>query len=244
MIIYLTTNLINGMIYVGQDSYNNWNYYGSGVKILKAIKKYGKESFKKEVIGFCSCLENMNEQEIFWIAKLDSTNPKIGYNLATGGSGCCGIKFSKETIKKMSKSHKGKKIPKEIVEKTKNTKKKWSQEKRNQWCEKISKANKGKKRTKKMRKKLSLACMGRVVSEKTKEKIKKTLFKNIEKFKKKMSEVTKGKNNPRYIKLSRKNMNKIKKMYKNNITKAEISRIMEISYSLVYQKLKEMNLVK
>ena len=39
MYIYLTTNLINGKIYVGQYTGNNKNYIGSG-KILKlSIKK-------------------------------------------------------------------------------------------------------------------------------------------------------------------------------------------------------------
>lgn len=34
MIIYKTTNIINGKIYIGQDSNNNPKYIGSG-KILK-----------------------------------------------------------------------------------------------------------------------------------------------------------------------------------------------------------------
>ena len=44
MIIYKTTNLVNGKIYIGQDSNNNPNYYGSGTLLHKAIKKYGLES--------------------------------------------------------------------------------------------------------------------------------------------------------------------------------------------------------
>ena len=54
MIIYKTTNLINSKIYVGQDSKNNYNYLGSGIIIKKAIKKYGKENFKKEIIEYCN----------------------------------------------------------------------------------------------------------------------------------------------------------------------------------------------
>ena len=50
MIIYKTTNLVNGKIYIGKDKNNNPSYLGSG-KILKlAIKKYGKENFTKETI--------------------------------------------------------------------------------------------------------------------------------------------------------------------------------------------------
>jgi len=42
MIIYKTINLINGKIYIGQDFYNNSEYFGSGILINKAINKYGK----------------------------------------------------------------------------------------------------------------------------------------------------------------------------------------------------------
>jgi len=50
MIIYKTTNTINGKIYIGKDVKNDPNYIGSGLYIKNAIKKYGKEHFKKETI--------------------------------------------------------------------------------------------------------------------------------------------------------------------------------------------------
>ena len=47
MVIYKTTNLVNGKIYIGKDKYNNPKYLGSG-KILKlAINKYGKGNFRR-----------------------------------------------------------------------------------------------------------------------------------------------------------------------------------------------------
>ena len=45
-VIYKTTNLITGKIYVGQDSRDNPQYLGSGIILSYAIKKYGKENFK------------------------------------------------------------------------------------------------------------------------------------------------------------------------------------------------------
>ena len=81
MRIYKTINLINGKIYVGQDYNNRDNYLGSGKIILKAIKKYKKENFKKEILEECNSQEELDEKEKYWILKLDSTNPNIGYNI-------------------------------------------------------------------------------------------------------------------------------------------------------------------
>ena len=82
MIIYKTTNLINGNFYIGQDSKNNPLYLGSGLLLNKSIKKYGKENFQKEIIEYCTTKDQLNIQEIFWISKL---NPI--YNIAKGGTG-------------------------------------------------------------------------------------------------------------------------------------------------------------
>ena len=59
MVIYKTTNLINGKIYIGQDLENNPNYFGSGLIFKKAILKYGKNNFKKEILEYC-----FNKQEL------------------------------------------------------------------------------------------------------------------------------------------------------------------------------------
>jgi group I intron endonuclease len=87
MVIYKITNLINGKIYIGQDRYNNKNYFGSGLKIKRAMERYGKDNFTKEIIDYCNSIEDMNTKEIFWISELNSVNPSIGYNIASGGQG-------------------------------------------------------------------------------------------------------------------------------------------------------------
>ena len=69
MIIYKTINLVNGKFYIGQSKNNNSNYYGSGNLIKKAIKKYGKENFRKEILCICNSPQELNEQEKFWINK-------------------------------------------------------------------------------------------------------------------------------------------------------------------------------
>lgn len=87
MIIYKTTNLINGKIYIGKDSINRNDYLGSGVLIKRAIKVYGKNNFKKEILQECKDLNELNLAEIYWINFYNSTNLSIGYNISFGGDG-------------------------------------------------------------------------------------------------------------------------------------------------------------
>jgi hypothetical protein len=67
MIIYKTTNLISGKIYIGRDCDNDSNYYGSGKYYQRAEKKYGKENFRKTTIDSSDNFEELCLKEIFWI---------------------------------------------------------------------------------------------------------------------------------------------------------------------------------
>jgi group I intron endonuclease len=84
--IYKITNLINGKIYIGKSLREDASYMGSGLQILSAIKKHGKDNFCKEVIEYCSP-EILNQREIFWINQLNSRDNRIGYNISIGGTG-------------------------------------------------------------------------------------------------------------------------------------------------------------
>jgi len=109
-IIYKTTNLLNGKIYVGHHYTSaNDGYYGSGIHIKRSINKYGKENFKRETLEFCMSA-NINEKEIYWISILSATNKNIGYNISTGGTGLgmLGKNHKEETLKKLSNFRKGK----------------------------------------------------------------------------------------------------------------------------------------
>lgn len=82
--IYKVTNNINGKIYVGKQTNNKKNYYGSGKLIKYAIKKYGIENFTKEIIDEVVGDILGSEAEIYWIQKLNALD---GYNLEMHGNG-------------------------------------------------------------------------------------------------------------------------------------------------------------
>ena len=106
MYIYLIENLISNKKYVGKCSRipeKSKAYYGSGTYIKSAIKKYGKQNFKKEILEKCESEKLLNERERYWIKELNTISP-IGYNLTTGGEE--GKKLSPESIKKLSEKNK------------------------------------------------------------------------------------------------------------------------------------------
>ena len=122
MFIYKTTNLINGKIYIGKRIKDVYGYLGSGKIIKRAIEKYGKENFIREIIeDNIDDKGKLSEREIYWIKYYDSTNPKIGYNITMGGGGF-NVHHSEETKHKLSIANKGKvrteefkkKVPKEL----------------------------------------------------------------------------------------------------------------------------------
>ena len=106
--IYKITNKLNGKIYVGKHSSEKIDntYMGSGVIIKKAIKKYGKENFKKSILEVCEDENLLNIQEKYWIKKTGAFENDYGYNLTKGGEGLLGFIPSAESIKKASESRK------------------------------------------------------------------------------------------------------------------------------------------
>lgn len=120
MIIYRTINMVNNKFYIGKDTKNNPNYLGSGKLLQRAIQKYGRENFKKEILEYCDNKKLLNEREIFWI---NHTNAKInGYNIADGGHG--GNTYTEETKEKVSKLLKNRYISPETKKKRQITRSK------------------------------------------------------------------------------------------------------------------------
>lgn len=113
--IYKTTNLINNKIYIGQHISASFDlkYFGSGIKITAALKKYGEENFCCEILEECPSMDSLNDREFYWINHLQSCNPKIGYNIKLGGNNA---PHSEEIKQKISKGNKGKKRSPEYIE--------------------------------------------------------------------------------------------------------------------------------
>ena len=109
--IYLVTNGLNNMQYVGQ-TIDSKNKYGHGTLLNKAYKKHNKSNFTYEHI--CSEINNrnlLNYLERFWISTFNTIIPN-GYNIESGGQDTgIGMKHSKDTKNKLSSINQGEKHP-------------------------------------------------------------------------------------------------------------------------------------
>lgn len=171
----------NDMVYVGITSWkpekrwqNGRGYYKQSY-FYNAIKKYGWDNFKHEILFEDLTKEEAEQKEIELIAEYQSNNRNFGYNIANGGN-CVGT-VSEETKQKISKANMGNQYGKGNVLSDEHKRK-------------ISKAMKGNQHTKgrKMpehvmqiliqsrqnevvRKKISIANIGKRHSEDTKRKL-------------------------------------------------------------------------
>jgi group I intron endonuclease len=111
--VYMITNTINQKKYIGVsmkcDEKSLKNYFGSGVVIKEAIKKYGKKNFKKEILKRFNSEVDAREYEKQLINDLGAINSPDYYNLVSGGygGGVKGRVISEDTRKKISQSLKG-----------------------------------------------------------------------------------------------------------------------------------------
>ena len=190
--VYKITNKLNGMIYIGCRASiklpNEDNYMGSGTLIKAAIKLYGKNNFKKEILATFKSSESSDEEaakQAYAYQKQLVNTQFVGrqdtYNkyIATGVVCALGNKHTEQTKKKISYGNKGRMH-------SEQTKKK------------ISQTKKGKPKSEQTRRRMSQGHKGKPMSEQTKIKISqshkgKKLGPMSEQTKKKISQTKKGK---------------------------------------------------
>ena len=144
--IYKTTNLTNGKFYVGKHrrSTFDFNYFGSGVLIQKALKKEGKKNFLCEVLEWCETPEQLNERERFWVEELNARDLTIGYNLCAGGMGGARL-FNEDSLRRMSEARKGIPMSEETKQKMKESLQNMSEEARAARSQRLHDSHVGKK---------------------------------------------------------------------------------------------------
>jgi len=86
--IYQTTDLSNGMYYIGKHKTNNIDdgYLGSGIHLTAAIRKRGKDNFVREIISFHEDDIELTSAEIDIVTQEIVDDPN-SYNLCIGGDG-------------------------------------------------------------------------------------------------------------------------------------------------------------
>jgi len=110
MWIYKITNIQNNKVYIGQtirlveqrfhrhmsDALNNI----LDTHFARAVRKYGKDSFKVEIIDTAKTQDELNQKEQYWIRQYDSVNN--GYNETDAISKCGGNTYQSKTEEEMS----------------------------------------------------------------------------------------------------------------------------------------------
>jgi group I intron endonuclease len=121
--VYLITNKLNGMKYVGLRASPVFDekYWGSGTRIANAIKRYGKENFIREVLHWCETPEELKQCELDEHISRNVATSTEYYNLMEGSNpilfgednGFWGKTHSEETKQKISEANQGRAMPPE-----------------------------------------------------------------------------------------------------------------------------------
>jgi hypothetical protein len=162
-VIYISYDEVNGMKYVGQHTTENLNdgYLGSGLVIQRILKKYGKERFDCGILEYCKNRNELNRKEKYWIKYFKLKNQS--YNIGNGGTGGDNITDNPnydQIIAKMCIASSGRFLGNHHSEATKH-------------LQSLAKINKS--LSKEHKNNISKSLEGRVVTENTRELIKKAL---------------------------------------------------------------------
>lgn len=156
--LYKTTNTVNGKYYYGVH-YNNPNYkydyyLGSGTSLHRAIKKYGRTAFVREILEKFETQEEAYKREEEVVTAELVVDPMC-YNEKIGGrGGMRGRKMPEEEKQRIRKKLQGRQLSPETIAK-------------------LVAKNKGRKRTPEQIRRNSESHKGKKPSEETREKLRK-----------------------------------------------------------------------
>lgn len=164
-VIYLITNKINGKMYVGQTKQalasrlkGHKNSNGTS-RITYAIKKYGVENFDIVQIDSAISLAELNAKEIAHIARLNTLDTKVGYNVSIGGGV---VVVDRDAVERAAAKLRGRKVPPEQVEKMAATKRgRERSAKELAVLQKMIDGNKGRRHSDESRKRMSIIAIGK-----------------------------------------------------------------------------------
>lgn len=146
--VYMHENRENGKKYIGITSqkptrrWQNGGHYEGCTAFFRAIKKYGWDGFRHEILFTELTQEDAERLEVEMIAKYHTTDPEHGYNISHGGAARAGWCHTPEARAKMSASRTGHIVSPETRAK-------------------LRESNAGKKRSPEARAKMSQAKKGR-----------------------------------------------------------------------------------
>lgn len=141
----------DGRIYIGmtgqrpQARWQGGNGYKGNTYFTRAIRKYGWENFKHEIIADQLPKIVAQTLEILLIDAFKSNQRKYGFNISTGGESKSGTKISDWHKQRISEASKGRTVSKETREKlSKASKSTWSNQKHIEHMREINKGSNNK----------------------------------------------------------------------------------------------------
>jgi len=234
MIVYKITNIIDNKKYFGYSSgtlQKRWKghcentfKFNSNYCFHNAIRKYGRNNFKKEVIRVCKTIKEAKVWERIYIRKFKTNINRyghdFGYNMTDGGEGTSGFKWTEKQKENCSKAQKRRFLTQDSPMKrrchTKKAKKKMS------------------KSTKKQIERDGHPMKNKHHSEKTKKKISKARKKYFKEHPEAEEKFCKNRKNKKCSKEHRKNISKARigmkltEEHKENIRRANLGKTISL----------------
>lgn len=111
--VYKLTNLANNKVYIGVTSIGSGKRFklhvyktnnGSNYPLHNAIREYGENNFKIDILEICESTEQLRERERYFISLFNSQDQNIGYNTTAGGEY---FEVTQEMRESLSKAQKG-----------------------------------------------------------------------------------------------------------------------------------------